>query len=117
MLGVGGLLEFSVLPHSASALAPSVEPRRGNSPSKPLASAGPTAHTSPDGEARPGLARRLGLIGGVLVLVCGALELDGLHLDAVVQALLTAPVAVYEMVLAVRLILRGLDEPVIVVGS
>jgi hypothetical protein len=58
-----------------------------------------------------------GLIGGALVLVCGALELYGLHLDAVVQALLTAPVAVYEMVLAVRLILRGFDEPVVVVGS
>jgi len=72
---------------------------------------------SPDGEARPGLARRLGPIGGALVLVCGALELYGLHLDAVVQALLTAPVAVYEMVLAVPLISRGFDEPVVVTGS
>ena len=58
-----------------------------------------------------------GLIGGALVLVCGALELYGLHLNAVVQALLTAPVAVYEMVLAVRLISRGFDEPVVVVGG
>lgn len=57
-----------------------------------------------------------GLIGGALVLVCGALELYGLDVATVVQALLTAPVALFEMVLAVRLISRGFDEPTVFVG-
>jgi hypothetical protein len=41
----------------------------------------------------------------------------GGHLDAVVQAVLVGPVAAYELVLAMRLISRGFDEPVVVDGS
>ena len=68
------------------------------------------------GKLVPAWLARWGLIAGAFVLACGALQLYG-HVDAVVQAVLVGPVAVYEMVLAVRLISRGFDEPIVVVGS
>ena len=64
----------------------------------------------------PSWLARWGLIAGAFVLACGALQLYG-HVDAVLQAVLVGPVAVYEMVLAVRLISRGFDEPIVVVRS
>ena len=59
----------------------------------------------------PSWLARWGLIAGAFVLACGALQLYG-HVDAVLQAVLVGPVAVYEMVFAVRLISRGFDEPI-----
>ena len=68
------------------------------------------------GKLVPSWLARWGLIAGAFVVACGALQLYG-HVDAVLQAVLVGPVAVYEIVLAVRLISRGFDEPIAVVRS
>jgi hypothetical protein len=52
-----------------------------------------------------------GLIGGVAILVRGVAELYGVEFAVPAQAVLAAPIAVNEMVLAVRLIARGFDRP------
>ena len=56
-----------------------------------------------------------GLAGGVLVFVRGLLELYGLE-PGLADVVLTAPVAVYELALAARLIARGLHEPAAALG-
>jgi len=48
-----------------------------------------------------------GLAGGVLIVVRGIWELYGATLSGAVQAVLTAPIGLNEMVLAVWLIVRG----------
>lgn len=52
-----------------------------------------------------------GLAGAALVVVRGVLEAYGQQLPGGVQAVLTAPIALNEMVLAVWLIVRGFDGP------
>jgi hypothetical protein len=52
-----------------------------------------------------------GLIGAVLLLVSAALELYGSDPSTTVQAVLAAPIAINEMVLAVWLIARGFAGP------
>jgi Domain of unknown function (DUF4386) len=52
-----------------------------------------------------------GLAGAALVLLRGVLEVYGLDVSPGLQVVLTAPIALNEMVLAVRLILKGFDEP------
>jgi hypothetical protein len=48
-----------------------------------------------------------GLIGAVLILARGLIEMFGVDLSAAVQAILAAPIGLQEMVLAVWLIVRG----------
>ena len=48
-----------------------------------------------------------GLIGATLILVRGVLELYGIDLADAAQGVLTAPIGVNEMVLAVWLMLKG----------
>ena len=50
-----------------------------------------------------------GLIGSVLILARGVLEVGGVELPGAAQGLLTAPVGLNEIVLAIWLILRGFD--------
>jgi hypothetical protein len=52
-----------------------------------------------------------GLIGAVLILGRGLVEVYGVDLSAAVQGVLAAPIAINEMVLAVWLIVKGLDTP------
>jgi hypothetical protein len=52
-----------------------------------------------------------GLIGAVLILARGVLEMYGLEFSTTLQAVLAAPIALNEMVLAVRLIVRGFATP------
>ena len=54
-----------------------------------------------------------GLAGAALILVEGVLEMYQLDLPVFVQAVLTAPIAVNEMVLAVWLIVRGFGGPLV----
>ena len=54
-----------------------------------------------------------GLVGGALILIEGVLQVYGLDLPVLVQAVLTAPIAVNEMVLAVWLIVRGFGGPLV----
>jgi hypothetical protein len=54
-----------------------------------------------------------GLAGAALVLVEGVLEMYQLDLPVFVQAVLTAPIALNEMVLAVWLIVRGFGGPLV----
>jgi len=65
-----------------------------------------------------------GLVGGVLILVRGVVEVYGVELDPLVQGLVAAPIALNEMVLAVWLIVKGFnpaaladDRPVIPEGG
>ena len=48
-----------------------------------------------------------GLLGAVLILARGVLELYGVNLSAAIQGVLTAPIGINEMVLAVSLIIKG----------
>ena len=57
------------------------------------------------------------IVATLTAIVGGALQLYGLHLDTVVRPLFAEPVAVYEMVLAVRLISRGFGEPAVLDAS
>lgn len=68
------------------------------------------------GKLVPAWLASWGLASGVLVLVRGVLELYGLD-PGLAQVVLTAPVAVYELALAVRLIARGFDEPAAALGG
>ena len=52
-----------------------------------------------------------GLVGGALILIEGVLQMYGLDLPALVQVVLTAPIALNQMVLAVWLIVRGFGGP------
>jgi len=54
-----------------------------------------------------------GLAGAALILVEGVLEMYQLDLPVFVQAVLTAPIALNEMVLAVMLIVRGFGGPLV----
>jgi Domain of unknown function (DUF4386) len=54
-----------------------------------------------------------GLLGAVLLLARGVLELYGVNLSAAVQGALTAPIGINEMVLAVWLIIKGFDGRVV----
>ena len=55
-----------------------------------------------------------GLAGAALILVEGVLEMYQLDLPVFVQVVLTAPIALNEMVLAVWLIVRGFGGPLVV---
>jgi Domain of unknown function (DUF4386) len=50
-----------------------------------------------------------GLVGGVLILVRGVVEVYGVELDPLVQGLVAAPIGLNEMVLAVWLIVKGFN--------
>lgn len=50
-----------------------------------------------------------GLVGGVLLLVRTVLEMYGVEVTGMVQGLLTAPIGINEMVLAVWLIVKGFN--------
>lgn len=63
------------------------------------------------GRLVPGWLAVWGLAGGVLILARGVVELYGVELAVAAQALLAAPIAVNEMVLAVWLIVRGFASP------
>lgn len=52
-----------------------------------------------------------GLAGAFLLLVRAVAQLYGMELQVVLQVVLTAPIALQEMVLAVRLIAHGFDTP------
>lgn len=52
-----------------------------------------------------------GLAGGALILVGGILEVYGVGLSPLAQGLVAAPIAINEMVLAIRLIAMGFDRP------
>jgi hypothetical protein len=54
-----------------------------------------------------------GLLGAVLLLARGVLELYGVNLSAAVQGVLTAPIGINEMMLAVWLIIKGFDGRVV----
>lgn len=63
----------------------------------------------------PGWLSVWGLVGAVLILARGVIETYGVELSAVTQAVFAAPIAVNEMVLAVWLIVKGLDTRTLVV--
>ncbi len=55
-----------------------------------------------------------GLAGGILILGRGLLEMYGIEFGVPMQAVLAAPIAVNEMVLAVWLIFKGFRRPAVV---
>ena len=58
-----------------------------------------------------------GLAGGVLIGLGGTLEAYGVELSALAQGLVAAPIAINEMVLAIRLIAIGFDGPAVTAGE
>jgi hypothetical protein len=52
-----------------------------------------------------------GLVGGVLIGLGGVLEVYGVDLSTAAQAVVAAPIAINEMVLALWLIVRGFSTP------
>ena len=54
-----------------------------------------------------------GLVGAVLILGRGVVEVYGVELAALAQGLLAAPIAINEMVLAVWLIVKGFDTRIV----
>lgn len=50
-----------------------------------------------------------GLAGGALILLRGVMEMYGVDLNGLAQAILAAPIAIQEMVLALWLIIKGFD--------